>query len=98
LRDTKINLNLYRRKNLYKMLKLQKTYKFVDRILYLKINNNDFPETLLTALVHRLFSFNVTTKAIFWELTLIHASTCFSCSPPDLNLVVTFFKFRMHVK
>ena len=26
------------------------------------------------------------------------ATTCFSCSPPDLNLVVTNFIFRIHVK
>ena len=26
------------------------------------------------------------------------ATTCFSCSPPDLNLVVTNFKFCLHVK
>ena len=26
------------------------------------------------------------------------ANTCFSCSPPDLNLLVTDFKFCIHVK
>ena len=26
------------------------------------------------------------------------ATTCFSCSPPDLNLVVTNFMFCIHVK
>jgi len=26
------------------------------------------------------------------------ATTCFSCSPPDLNLLVTNFIFRIHVK
>jgi len=26
------------------------------------------------------------------------ATTCFSCSPPDLNLVVTNFMFCLHVK
>jgi len=26
------------------------------------------------------------------------ATTCFSCSPPDLNLVVTKFMFCLHVK
>ena len=26
------------------------------------------------------------------------ANTCFSCSPPDLNLVVTNFMFCLHVK
>ena len=26
------------------------------------------------------------------------ATTCFSCSPPDLNSVVTDFKFCLHVK
>jgi len=26
------------------------------------------------------------------------ATTCFSCSPPDLNIVVTNFMFCLHVK
>ena len=26
------------------------------------------------------------------------ATTCFSCSPPDLNLLVTYFIFCVHVK
>ena len=26
------------------------------------------------------------------------ATTCFSCSPPDLNLIVTNFMFYLHVK
>ena len=26
------------------------------------------------------------------------ATTCFSCSPPDLNLLVTYFIFCIHVK
>ena len=30
--------------------------------------------------------------------TLQVATTCFSCSPPDLNLVVTDFMFCLHVK
>ena len=33
-----------------------------------------------------------------WFPSLQVASTCFSCSPPDLNLVVTNFKFCLHVK
>ena len=33
-----------------------------------------------------------------WFPTSQVASTCFSCSPPDLNLVVTNFMFCLHVK
>ena len=33
-----------------------------------------------------------------WFPTFQVATTCFSCSPPDLNLVVTNFMFRIHVK
>ena len=33
-----------------------------------------------------------------WFPTFQVATTCFSCSPPDLNLVVTDFIFGLHVK
>ena len=33
-----------------------------------------------------------------WFPTFQVATTCFSCSPPDLNLVVTNFMFCLHVK
>jgi len=33
-----------------------------------------------------------------WFPTFQIATTCFSCSPPDLNLVVTNFIFCIHVK
>jgi len=33
-----------------------------------------------------------------WFPTFQAATTCFSCSPPDLNLVVTNFMFCLHVK
>jgi len=33
-----------------------------------------------------------------WFPTFQVATTCFSCSPPDLNLVVTNFMFCSHVK
>ena len=33
-----------------------------------------------------------------WSPTFQVATTCFSCSPPDLNLVVTDFMFCLHVK
>ena len=33
-----------------------------------------------------------------WFPTFHVATTCFSCSPPDLNLVVTNFMFCLHVK
>jgi len=33
-----------------------------------------------------------------WFPTFQVATTCFSCSPPDLNLVVTDFMFCLHVK
>jgi len=33
-----------------------------------------------------------------WFPTFQVATTCFSCSPPDLNLVVTNFMLGLHVK
>ena len=33
-----------------------------------------------------------------WFPTFQFATTCFSCSPPDLNLLVTNFIFCIHVK
>ena len=33
-----------------------------------------------------------------WFPTFQVATTCFSCSPPDLNLVLTNFMFCLHVK
>jgi len=33
-----------------------------------------------------------------WFPTFQVATTCFSCSPPDLNLVITNFMFCLHVK
>ena len=33
-----------------------------------------------------------------WFPTFQVATTCFSCSPPDLNLLVTDFMFCLHVK
>ena len=33
-----------------------------------------------------------------WFPTFQVTTTCFSCSPPDLNLVVTSFIFCLHVK
>ena len=33
-----------------------------------------------------------------WFSRLQVATTCFSCSPPDLNLIVTNFMFCLHVK
>ena len=33
-----------------------------------------------------------------WFPTFQVATTCFSCSPPDLNSVVTDFMFCLHVK
>ena len=33
-----------------------------------------------------------------WYARLQVATTCFSCSPPDLNLLVTNFIFCIHVK
>jgi len=33
-----------------------------------------------------------------WFPTFQVATTCFSCSPPDLSLLVTNFMFCLHVK
>ena len=37
-------------------------------------------------------------RMLRWFPTFQVATTCFSCSPPDLNLVVTNFMFCLHVK
>jgi len=37
-------------------------------------------------------------QMLSWFPTFQVATTCFSCSPPDLNLVVTNFMFCSHVK
>ena len=37
-------------------------------------------------------------QTLRWFPTFQVATTCFSCSPPDLNLVVTNFMFSIHVK
>jgi len=37
-------------------------------------------------------------QVLRWSPRFQVATTCFSCSPPDLNLVVTNFMFRLHVK
>ena len=37
-------------------------------------------------------------QTLRWFPTFQVATTCFSCSPPDLNLVVTSFMFCIHVK
>ena len=40
----------------------------------------------------------VYTQMLRWFPGFQVATTCFSCSPPDLNLVVTNFIFCVHVK
>jgi len=40
----------------------------------------------------------VNKQMLRWFPTFQVATTCFSCSPPDLNLVVTNFMFCLHVK
>ena len=40
----------------------------------------------------------VYTQTLRWFSRSQVATTCFSCSPPDLNLVVTNFTFCVHVK
>ena len=43
------------------------------------------------------FSF-VYKQMLRWFPTFQVATTCFSCSPPDLNLAVTNFMFSVNVK
>jgi len=38
------------------------------------------------------------SKKLWWFPTFQVATTCFSCSPPDLNLLVKNFIFCIHVK
>ena len=40
----------------------------------------------------------VNKQMLRWFPTFQVATTCFSCSPPDLNLLVTDFMFCLHVK
>ena len=40
----------------------------------------------------------VYTQMLRWFPRFQVATTCFSCSPPDLNLVVTNFMFCLHIK
>ena len=49
---------------------------------------------------HRFFLFSLCLKSKCWDGNprFQVATTCFSCSPPDLNLVVTNFMFCLHVK
>jgi len=44
------------------------------------------------------FSPCVYKQVLRWFPRFQAATTCFSCSPPDLNLVVTNFMFCIHVK
>ena len=41
---------------------------------------------------------SVYKQILRWFPTFQVATTCFSCSPPDLNLLVTNFMFCLHVK
>ena len=41
---------------------------------------------------------SVCKQRLRWFPTFQVATTCFSCSPPDLNLLVTNFMFCLHVK
>jgi len=48
---------------------------------------------------HRFFLFPCVYKQMLrWFPTFQVATTCFLCSPPDLNLLVTNFIFCTHVK
>ena len=37
-------------------------------------------------------------RMLRWFPSFQVATTCFSCSPPDLNFLVTFFRICVHVK
>jgi len=37
-------------------------------------------------------------RLLRWSPSFQVATTCFSCSPPDLNFLVTFFHIFVHVK
>ena len=43
-------------------------------------------------------TWTTTTQMLRWFPRFQVATTCFSCSPPDVNLVVTNFIFCLHVK
>jgi len=59
-----------------------------------------YPEGPATGHLNRGFSWFpcVYKQLLRWFPTFQVATTCFSCSPPDLNSVVTEFMFSVHVK
>jgi len=61
---------------------------------------SQYPEGPATGHLDTGFSWfpSVYKQMLRWFPRLQVATTCFSCSPPDLNLVVTNFMFCLHVK
>ena len=63
---------------------------------FLKLNNSPITTGHLDTGFSR-FPY-VYKQMLRWFPTFEVATTCFSCSPPDLNLLVTNFIFCIHVK
>ena len=65
-----------------------------------KFPNFDEPEGSLTLSLATDFSWFpcVYKPMLRWFPSFQVATTCFSCSPPDLNFLVTFFHICVHVK
>jgi len=61
---------------------------------------SQYPEGPATGHLDTSFSWFpcVYKQMLRWFPTFQVATTCFSCSPPDLNLLVTNFIFCIHVK
>ena len=69
----------------------------LDAGLLARIQYSDGP---VTGILDTGFSWFpcVYKQMLRWFPTFQVATTCFSCSPPDLNLLVTNFMFCIHVK
>jgi len=61
---------------------------------------SQYPEGLATGHFDTGFSWfpSVYKRMLRWFLSFQVATTCFSCNPPDLNFLVTFFYICVHVK
>ena len=64
------------------------------------LTRSQYPEGPATGHLDTSFSWFtcVYKRMLRWFPSFRVAATCFSCSPPDLNFLVTFFHICLHVK
>ena len=72
-------------------------YAHLDARLLARIQHSKGPATGHLDTGFSWFRY-VYKQMLRWFPTFQVATTCFSCSPPNLNLVVTNFMFCLHVK